>query len=336
MKNTKLVSIIVPMYNVEQFIGKCIDSIVGQTYKNIEIILIDDGSPDQSGNIAEKLALTDTRIQVIRTKNQGVSSARNLGIKLSKGEYLIFVDSDDYLSPDYVDYMMSMALNNEAEFVMSKNCHLFPSTETKYDDPIDNIEIWSPEKAASILLYPGKIEIGCWNKLFLKEFIVDNNIVFPEGLYMGEGLNFIVNAAQKANKICVGSKRVYNYRKDNKQSATTVVNIPKYINALRAIDNIDQNKILKSKMIDLSIIYHKYITIYLALHTIYLTGESKLYPQEVKEYTSYLRKYYFHFIFGRFNLIEKTKITLFAINPKLAISLISLIKKSNPPKENHN
>lgn len=327
MKNTKLVSIIVPMYNVEQFIGKCIDSIVGQTYKNIEIILIDDGSPDQSGNIAEKLALTDTRIQVIRTKNQGVSSARNLGIKLSKGEYLIFVDSDDYLSPDYVDYMMSMALNNEAEFVMSKNCHLFPSTETKYDDPIDNIEIWSPEKAASILLYPGKIEIGCWNKLFLKEFIVNNNIVFPEGLYMGEGLNFIVNAAQKANKICVGSKRVYNYRKDNKQSATTVVNIPKYFNALRALDNINKEKTIKSKRFDLALFYHKYLTTYIALHTIYITKANYEYCDKIKEYKGFLNKNYSKFIFGDFNLISKIKTGFFLINPKLTIYLISVIKR---------
>lgn len=327
MKNTKLVSIIVPMYNVEQFIGKCIDSIVEQTYKNIEIILIDDGSPDQSGNIAEKLALTDTRIQVIRTKNQGVSSARNLGIKLSKGEYLIFVDSDDYLSPDYVDYMMSIALNNEAEFVMSKNCHLFPSTETKYDDSIDNIEIWSPEKAASILLYPGKIEIGCWNKLFLKEFLVKNNIVFPEGFYMGEGLNFIVNAAQKANKICVGSKRVYNYRKDNKQSATTVVNIPKYFNALRAIDNINKEKTIKSKQFDLALFYHRYLTTYIALHTIYITKSNYKYCDKIREYKEFLNKNYFKFIFGDFNIILKIKTGFFLINPKLTIDLISIIKR---------
>lgn len=242
MNNTKLVSIIIPMYNVELFIHKCVNSVIEQTYKNIEIILIDDGSPDKSGDIAEELAITEKRIKVIRTKNNGVSSARNLGIKLSKGDYLVFVDSDDYLSPDYVDYMISMAIQSDAEFVMSKNCRLFPSKSIEHDEVIDNIEIWSAEKAASELLYPGKIEIGCWNKLFLKTFIIDNNIKFPETLYMGEGLNFIINAAQKANKICVGSRKVYNYRKDNQQSATTVVNIPKYINALRALDNINKNK----------------------------------------------------------------------------------------------
>ncbi|HGN1247645.1 MULTISPECIES: glycosyltransferase family 2 protein [Providencia] len=334
MKNTKLVSIIVPMYNVEAFIGKCIYSIIGQTYKNIEIILIDDGSPDKSGSIAEEISLTDQRIKVIHTKNRGVSHARNLGIEQSKGEYLVFVDGDDYLSSDYVEYMMSLAINTGAEFTMSKNCQLFPNSQIYSDELIDNVEVWSPEKAASELLYPGKIEIGCWNKLFLKAFIINNNITFPEKLYMGEGLNFIVTAAQKANKVCVGSKKVYNYRKDNQQSATTVVNIPKYINALRAIDNIDQNKILKSKIIDLSIIYHKYITTYLALHTIYITGERELYSKEVKEYISYLRKHYYYFIFGHFSLADKIKITFFSISPAFAVNSISLIKKFGVKNDN--
>lgn len=327
MNNTKLVSIIIPMYNVELFIHKCVNSVIEQTYKNIEIILIDDGSPDKSGDIAEELAITEKRIKVIRTKNNGVSSARNLGIKLSKGDYLVFVDSDDYLSPDYVDYMISMAIQSDAEFIMSKNCRLFPSKSIEHDEVIDNIEIWSPEKAASELLYPGKIEIGCWNKLFLKTFIIDNNIKFPETLYMGEGLNFIINAAQKANKICVGSRKVYNYRKDNQQSATTVVNIPKYINALRALDNINKNKIIKSKHFDLSMIYHKYMTTYIALHTIYITSNNKTYNKEVKEYTSYLRKHYVKFITGDFKKILKIKIGLFIINPRYTINLISLMKK---------
>ncbi|QNH65825.1 glycosyltransferase family 2 protein [Proteus vulgaris] len=327
MNNIKLVSIIIPMYNVEPFIAKCVNSVIEQTYKNIEIILIDDGSPDLSGDIAEEIALTDKRVKVIRTENRGVSSARNLGIKLSKGEYLVFVDSDDYLSPNYVDYMMKLALDSGAEFIMSKNCHLFPQECVKSDELVDNVEIWSPEKAASELLYPGKIEIGCWNKLFLKEFIISNDIRFPETFYMGEGLNFIVNAAQKANKICVGNRKVYNYRKDNQKSATTVVNIPKYINALRALDDIDDNKIIKSNLFNSSMFYHKYITTYIALHTIYITGEYKKYNQEVKRYISFLRKNYFKFINGNFQFMFKLKITSFLINPSLTVKLITLVKK---------
>ncbi|KAB5599033.1 glycosyltransferase family 2 protein, partial [Vibrio parahaemolyticus] len=277
MKKEALVSVIIPMYNVEKYIESCVRSVLEQTYVNIELILIDDGSPDKSGEIAECLALNDKRIQVIRKQNEGVSRARNIGIENSNGEYLVFVDSDDYLEPEYISYMMNLAKNSGAEFAMSKNCRLFPVNEVAEKEKNDFVEVWSPERATAELLYPGKIEIGCWNKLFSKSFIVTNNIKFPENLYMGEGLNFIVNAAQKSNKICVGSRKVYNYRKDNQQSATTVVNIPKYINALLALDDIDRNKTIQSSLINSSIMYHKYMTTYLSLHTIFVTKESAKY-----------------------------------------------------------
>ncbi|HCH2936828.1 TPA: glycosyltransferase family 2 protein [Vibrio parahaemolyticus] len=328
MKKDALVSVIIPMYNVEKYIENCVRSVLEQTYVNIELILIDDGSPDKSGEIAECLALDDERIQVIRKQNEGVSRARNIGIEKSNGDYLIFVDSDDYLQPDYISYMMSLAESSCAEFIMSKNCRLFPTNEKVKDDISDIIELWAPERAAAELLYPGRIEIGCWNKLFLKSFIVNNNIEFPENLYMGEGLNFIVNAAQKANKVCVGNRRVYNYRKDNQQSATTVVNIPKYVNALSALDDIDNNKIINSSIMNMSLMYHKYMTTYLALHTIFVTRENEKYKKEVSEYKRYLRKHYFNFLRADFPVPLKIKITLFSISPHVAVKSIRLIKKT--------
>ncbi|MGR5234541.1 glycosyltransferase family 2 protein [Vibrio rotiferianus] len=327
MKKEALVSVIIPMYNVEKYIESCVRSVLEQTYVNIELILIDDGSPDKSGEIAECLALNDKRIQVIRKQNEGVSRARNIGIENSNGEYLVFVDSDDYLEPEYISYMMNLAKNSGAEFTMSKNCRLFPVNEVAEKEKNDFVEVWSPERATAELLYPGKIEIGCWNKLFSKSFIVTNNIKFPENLYMGEGLSFIVNAAQKSNKICVGSRKVYNYRKDNQQSATTVVNIPKYINALLALDDIDRNKTIQSSLINSSIMYHKYMTTYLSLHTIFVTKESAKYCKEVKEYKAFLRKYYFEFIKGDFLITLKIKLALFSINPPFAVNSINLVKK---------
>ncbi|MGZ0749368.1 glycosyltransferase family 2 protein [Kluyvera sichuanensis] len=325
MNYNKLVSIIIPMFNVERFIAKCVKSVMEQTYLNIEIILIDDGSPDKSGDIVEEFSKVDNRIKLIRTENRGVSSARNLGIAQSSGEYLVFVDGDDYLSPDYVDYMMKLASDSCADFIMSRNCRLFPSEE-KQDTDCDGVEIWSPEKAASELLYPGRIEIGCWNKLFRKEFLISNDIKFPITLFMGEGLCFIVNAAQKANKICVGSKKVYNYRKDNQQSATTITNIPKYFNALSALDYIDENKVIESDDFELSLIYHKYMTTYIALHTIYSMKKEREYRKQISEYLYFLRNNYIKFLVGDFNFITKAKVFLFILSPDLAFKVISLIK----------
>ncbi len=320
----KLVSVIVPMYNVEMYIEGCVDSIINQTYPNLEILLIDDGSPDKSGDIADRLSCADLRIKVIHTENRGVSQARNLGISISSGDYLVFVDGDDCLEPDFVEYMMGLAIKSGAEFVLSKNCKLFPNYINHIE--IDIVEHWSPEKASAELLYPGRIEIGCWNKLFSRDFIVTNKVEFPNRYYMGEGLHFILNAAQKSKFVCVGKKSVYNYRKDNQQSATTVVNIPKYINALAAIDDISSGLVLRSDVLDMAVLYHKYMTMYIALHTIYITGNVDSYRDEVKNYRRYLRKYLFEFLNGDFSIMMKIKAIMFSINPKFAYKTLKVLK----------
>lgn len=106
MENKKMVSVIVPVYKAEKFIAKCIESILSQTYKNLELILVDDGSPDRSGEICDEYAAKDDRIRVVHTVNQGPSCARNTGIDHAKGEYLVFVDSDDWVSPVYIQNLI--------------------------------------------------------------------------------------------------------------------------------------------------------------------------------------------------------------------------------------
>ena len=114
-----LVSVIVPVYNAESYINKCIRSLTAQTYGNIEIIAINDGSKDISGAILEELAQQDSRIRFINQPNQGVCIARNNGIDMATGEYLLFVDGDDYVDPDYVENMITTALQNDSDLVIS-------------------------------------------------------------------------------------------------------------------------------------------------------------------------------------------------------------------------
>lgn len=115
MNKQQKISLIVPIYNVEKYLQQCIDSILVQTYKNLEIILVDDGSPDSSGKIADENALKDSRIRVVHKENGGVSSARNVGIEIATGEYICFADGDDWLEPNYVEYLLSLAVENDAE-----------------------------------------------------------------------------------------------------------------------------------------------------------------------------------------------------------------------------
>lgn len=114
-----LISIIVPVYNVEKYLPKCINSILSQTYNNFELILIDDGSPDKCGLICDKFAESDNRIKVIHQKNSGVSTARNNGLKIAQGDFITFIDSDDYVAENYLQYMLEILLNNtDTDFII--------------------------------------------------------------------------------------------------------------------------------------------------------------------------------------------------------------------------
>lgn len=117
MKNM-LISIIIPIYKVEKYLKRCIDSVLVQTYSNLQIILVDDGSPDNCPKICDEYASRDTRIEVIHQKNSGVSNARNNGLKIAKGDYVLFIDSDDYIAPDMCEKMLILAEQNKADMVV--------------------------------------------------------------------------------------------------------------------------------------------------------------------------------------------------------------------------
>ena len=119
--NNIKVSIVIPVYNVENYLDKCIKSVISQTHKNLEIILVDDGSTDKSGKIADFYKKKDDRIKVIHKKNEKVSAARNTGIDVATGEYVCFADADDYLMPDYVEYLLGMAVDNDADVALTKD-----------------------------------------------------------------------------------------------------------------------------------------------------------------------------------------------------------------------
>lgn len=114
------VSIIVAIYNSAKFLDKLITSIIDQTYKNIEVILVDDGSPDNSGEICDKYAALDSRIKVLHKKNGGACDARNKGLEMVTGEYLSIIDGDDWLEPDYVEYLLKLAVDTGSDMSMSK------------------------------------------------------------------------------------------------------------------------------------------------------------------------------------------------------------------------
>ena len=235
MNTTDIVSVIVPVYNVAPFLNKCIESICKQDYPRIEIILVDDGSTDESGKICDFYAEKDARICVIHKQNQGVSSARNTGLDIATGQWICFVDGDDYIMPEYVSYMLALGIAYDADIALTT--HMFGSFDDKQLNA-DRINVWTGEEAVeAILCY--KVPIGCYCKLFRREILKTTRFI-PE-VFIGEGFNFNIAAFQKSKCIIAGEIKTYFYRRDNPTSAMTKFSINKCECGLRALDVIREN-----------------------------------------------------------------------------------------------
>ena len=171
-----LISVIVPVYNVEKYVTKCVNSIINQTYKNLEIILIDDGSTDNSGNICNDLQKKDDRIKVIHKKNGGLSDARNCGIDIANGDYIAFVDSDDYIHNRMYEILMHNALDKNADISM---CGYMEADDYTLGDATivdemevnnSDIKIYKSREEKLLCIFPSKIRFTVvWNKLYSKQ-----------------------------------------------------------------------------------------------------------------------------------------------------------------------
>ena len=235
------VSIIVAIYNSEKYIHKCVDSIINQSYRNIEIILVDDGSPDSCGKICDEYAQMDNRIIVIHKKNGGACEARNVGLQKATGEYVSIIDGDDWLEDDYVEYLINCVSLHDSDMVMTD--HIF-TTRDRTQITKDCIELWTNEEAACAILYP-RIAIGPWNKLYRLEMLKKNNIDFSVP-WSGEGLYFSCMAAQHSNHVTVGHRKIYNYRLNNAGSGLTNYKVEMGTNALKNIKNIGKVSIIRT------------------------------------------------------------------------------------------
>lgn len=177
---TNTVSVVIPVYNVEKYLEQCLNSITNQTYKDIEIICINDGSTDNSKKILEEFAAKDNRIKIITQENRGISSARNAGIKSAKGKYITFLDSDDYVNLDYIAKMVFAMENNHADFVIS-SAIAFAETDDD-DERLQKIQEWLKLSVREEGLHnvDKKLPVTCWAQLFKTDILKKYNILFPE------------------------------------------------------------------------------------------------------------------------------------------------------------
>lgn len=208
-KEKPLISVIVPIYKVEKYLNKCVKSIINQTYKNLEIILVDDGSPDNCGKICDKLAERDDRIRIIHKKNGGLSSARNAGIEIANGEYIGFVDSDDYIKEDMYEILLNLIKKYDADVSI---CNLYDVIDGNecIRNKENGIREYSRLDILKEVLLDKNIQSYAWNKLYEKELF--DEIKYPiRKKYEDIGTTFYV--FEKCNKIVVTSEPEYYYLK---------------------------------------------------------------------------------------------------------------------------
>ncbi|TDD75929.1 glycosyltransferase [Flavobacterium caseinilyticum] len=208
--NSQLISIVIPVYNVEEFFHQCVNSIISQSYTNIEIILVDDGSTDTSGKLCDEYSKLDSRIKVIHQKNAGLSAARNKGLELVTGDYIWFVDSDDWIAEDALKILNFELKKSKAEIVTFSNFQYIETSKTTKDNFINKKSELIDGKTFITSGY--KLEIAPWIYVYQRDFLVKNNISFREDIKIHEDEFFLLDCFSKVNKIICIEDRLYYHR----------------------------------------------------------------------------------------------------------------------------
>lgn len=289
MSNENIISIIVPVYNTENYLRKCLDSIVNQTYCKLEIILIDDGSTDSSGAICDEYAKKDDRILVIHQSNKGQAAARNAGVDIANGEYIAFVDSDDIVEPQMLSVLIDMYKSfpdielaicgyrsvTSNKIIIENKDDVYQSTRLTYSELWDEVF--------------GKLNNAVWNKLYKRNLISD--LRFPVDFVHGEDLIFNLEYISKCKSAAINQTPCYNYL----QHSDSVTG--------RTFSNANFSEI-KSKDFALSII-EKYNVQQIGnakkycfrarmnvLRAIYHSGKQNDYIHEIVDCTTYVKEHY--------------------------------------------
>lgn len=238
-----MISVIVPVYNTEKYLPQCLDSLIGQTYQDLEILLIDDGSKDHSGEICDDYGRQDQRIKVIHQKNQGVSAARNQGIRAASGEFISFIDSDDWLESDMYERLQRNLEMHQADISI---CDVYESSEhgQRYRN------IWGTAGGESVFSLEGTKKYSggfsytpvLWNKLIKRELISEE---FSETCRYGEDTLFLISAVRRAEKIVIDKKPLYHYRFMRQGNVVSQSINPKMLDLLEAYTTVAEQLYLE-------------------------------------------------------------------------------------------
>lgn len=316
-----LISVIIGMYKGEKYIKECIDSVLTQDYSNLEIILVDDGSPDNCGKIADAYKEKDDRVIAIHQDNSGVSAARNNGLDKAKGQYICIVDQDDVLSRDYVSYFYGLIKNYNADIALSPTADKF-FDKIKEDSREDRVVVWTGERTAEEMLYH-KIIIAPWNKMISKKLLDENNVRFNPEFFGGEGFAFSVQAYQYADRVAIGQKKVYHYRVGDPESGASKFRLSSVESSLNAQQFIRNTFVNPTQELMKAWRFSNWHTYCDCLNMMVGCKATDDYPKEYKNLKSECQKDALLALRAPISLQQKLRGILFMINPYIASKIIN-------------
>ncbi len=235
MREKYKVSIVIPVYNIKNYIDRCLTSIISQTYSNIQIIIIDDGSIDGSSEICDKYSVLDDRIEVVHIENGGVGNARNIGIEKANGEYILFIDGDDYIENSYIETLINSIIENKSDLAIVD--YYLQIGNKRFSNSINtNEKILFDNKSALDNILNEDLYLGyLWNKLFKLKIIKDNNIRFDRRIRIWEDLLFCIEYIDCIKNVVYTRTPLYTYiQRDN--SAVSAKNSTSDYTKLYAMD----------------------------------------------------------------------------------------------------
>lgn len=237
------VSLIIPVYNVEGYLEKALSSVERQTMENIEVIIVNDGSTDGSCKIIDKFCERNRNFVVINQENKGLSAARNVGLNASEGKYIAFMDSDDYIEPNFIECLYSAAVKNDADIVCCNFNYYFPEKNVKIYMPLTSIPgTFSNTKALKKLILDFGVHYFAWNKLCKRSLFFEHNIRFYDMYF--EDIATSPRLFYHADKIVLLGKALYNYT-NRKSSILNTMNISKiqdFVRSLGVMRNFFENQ----------------------------------------------------------------------------------------------
>lgn len=322
-----MISVVVPIYKVEKYLEECITSILNQTYKNLEVILVNDGSPDKCGEICEKYKKIDDRVIVIHQSNRGLSNARNTGIRQSKGKYICFVDSDDYIEKDFLEVLHKEAENDNLDITCGSYTKLYSDKKIEKNNRHTNLYSKKAIKGKVFLRNQFKFNdyrMEVWTNLYNRNFLLKNKIEFCDGI-LHEDEEFTPNAFLKAKRVKLVYTNGYIYRQreesimNNKSTIKNIDSIKLIINKLSEIYYYEKIDDISKDVIS-RIIVHLFNSLILRIKQSNISNKIEQYRNIDIRNLKIIMKYN-----NNMNIKVKIKIFILQISPTL-FNLIMDIK----------